>query len=112
MENQVASTPAAAPAPALEKEAAITKVFSEVYVPRFLEKLASKGIKFKDKEEIDSALATVVMLKQASAATPAPVAKTAELSIIKQAALDLATALEASKPKALDNELVTALNSL
>jgi hypothetical protein len=92
-----------------EKDAAITKVFNEVYVPNFLEKLASVGIKFNTMEEINDALATVTMLKQASAKVE-PQNTAQPVSIIKQAALDLAKALEADKPKALDSELASALN--
>jgi len=93
----------------MEKEAAVQKVFDEVYVPVFLEKCARNGIKFDSKEDVETALTTAVMLKQAQA-TQAK--EKATPSIVKQAALDLAELLKPKAEPEVSSELAEALNIL
>ena len=92
----------------MDKEAAVKKVFEDVYVPQFLEKCAAKGVVFKSEDDLQAALATVVMLKNAGATVPQ---KARPVSIVKQAAADLEAALRAPEAQ-VDVDLVSALNNL
>lgn len=94
---------------AMDKEAAVLKIFDEIYVPQFVEKCASKGVVFENKEDLKEALATVLMLKQANVTVEE---KAPAQSIFKQASLDLKAAIGAQTQPAVNHELIEALNTL
>ena len=93
----------------MEKEAAVQKVFNDIYKPVFLEKCARNGVSFKSEEDIEAALTTAVLLKQANVSKVAP---KSQPSIVKQAALDLAELLQGPAKPEISADLVDALNTL
>ena len=96
----------------MEKQAATTKIYEEVYVPAFVEKCASLGINFQDQDELDAALSSAALVKQASAEIAEKQRAQQGGSVIKEAAIALARSLQGEQPVQVDDGLSEAFQAL